>query len=323
MSGLLDRTAYAPAPIGAYGMRTEPFAIINRYGDTIRGVVHRSPRRRGPGPVAILLPGLGMSRRHTVLPALHFLAAGVTVVRADLTNSVGWSDGEMADFTLSRACDDLGDLAAWAALRMEAAPLAVIAASATGRAAFRAAARSPRLVDFVGTVGTVVDVRASLTDIQGADVVGQWSAGGFGDAEHGVLFGHKVRLAGIRTLLDDDWCSLEATRADLAEATGTRFLDLHGEHDPYARVADVRVAFAAAKDAAVEVLPDSGHELDLTATRAALERLVAAHALRCGRPAPTGRGPRSDELSTQNRVERVVDAWWAETVGIPVGPVAR
>jgi len=323
VSGLLERTAYAPAPIGPDGIRTDPFALVNRHGATLRGVVHRPPGRRGPGPVVILLPGLGMSRRHTVLPALYFLAAGVTVVRADLTNSVGWSDGEMADFTLSRACDDLDDLAVWSALRLAAAPLAVVAASATGRAAFRVAARAPRLVDFVGTVGAVVDVRASLSDIQGADLVGGWTAGAVGDGGHGMLFGHNVRLAGLRSLVEDNWCSLESTRADLARATGTRFLDVHGEHDPYVPVADVRAAFATAGDAAVHVLAGAGHELDLTATRAALDRLVRAHAVRCGRPAPPGPGPRSDELSALNRVERLIRAWWAETVRPPAGTVAR
>lgn len=322
MTGPVEPLGYAPAPPGPYETRTEPFAVLNRHGDTLRGVVHRDSRRRGPGPVVILLPGLGMSRRHTVLPAAHFLAAGVTVVRADLTNSVGWSDGEMADFTLSRACDDLGDLAVWSALRLEAAPLAVVAASATGRAAFRAAARVPGLIDFVGTVGTVVDVRASLGDIQGTDLVSRWSAGGFGDSEYGVLFGHKVRLSGLRSLVEDDWCSLASTRAELAAATGTRFLDVHGEHDPYVPVADVRAAFTAAWDATVEVLPDAGHELDLGATRAAVDLLVRAHAVRCGRSLPPGPGPRSGELAALNRAERQVGAWWAG-VRPPVPAVVR
>jgi Acyl transferase len=328
--------------LGPFGSVTEPFSLVNRHGATLRGTVSRTtdPERGDrygdtPSPVAVVVAGLGRTRRWTLLPGLHLLANGFTVIRFDLTNSVGLSDGEILDFTLSRACDDLRDVAHWACERFGAERITGLAASVTGRAALRAAALDPGLFRLVGTLCGVVDARATLTAIlSGTDLVGQLHAGMLRDLDEvGRLFGHDIRLRGVESLVSDDWEGIRGTVRDLRTARHTRFLDFHGALDPWIRTADVRAVFRAVPHARTCIIDDAGHELNRRQTRFALGKLIQAHwatEVRSGRgrkPSgqvpPVPRLPTAEALSHQRRTEQALDRWWQTQTPLTVGTGRR
>ncbi|MDX3225020.1 hypothetical protein [Streptomyces sp. ME19-01-6] len=324
--------------LGPFGSVTEPFSLVNRHGATIRGALSRlgSDKRGGrcgDAPVAVVVAGLGRTRRWTLLPGLQLLANGFTVVRFDLTNSVGLSDGDILDFTLTRACEDLCDVAHWARERYGTDRITGLAASVTGRAALRAAALDPGLFRLVGTLCGVVDARATLTAIlQGTDLVGQLHAGTLRDLQGvGTLFGHEIRLRGVESLVSDDWAGIHSTVRDLRTARHTRFLDFHGKRDPWIRTADVRAVFRSVPHAQTFVIDEAGHELNRRQTRFALSQLIQEHwattdLREAGSRKPGGDSPSVppvptvEELSAQRRTEEALDQWWRAQRPVPVPP---
>lgn len=325
---------------GPFDSVTEPFTVRNRHGATVRGTLSRPARRAdgggadgstdsgddgrsgsragtGPPPVAVVVAGLGRPRLWTALPGLHLLANGFTVVRFDLTNSVGVSDGDILDFTLTRACEDLCDVARWARDRCGTERVTAVTASITGRAALRAAALEPDLFALVGTLCGVVDVRATLTALlSGRDLVGQLHRGDASGLDGvGTLFGHDIRLRGVEGLVRDDWAGTAGTVRDLRTASRTRFVDFHAGGDPWIRRTDVRAVYDSVPHARTFFLPDAGHELNPAQTRRALAVLLRAHRALSGpppggRPRPPLRTPTTAQVSAQRRAEKALDRWW-------------
>ncbi|WP_070194835.1 hypothetical protein [Streptomyces oceani] len=320
---------------GPFASTTEPFSLLNRHGATLRGTVSRTRRGDYPGgdgapQVVVVVAGLGRTRQWTVLSGLQLLLNGFTVIRFDLTNSVGLSDGDILDFTLTRACEDLCDVALWARSRFASERVSALAASVTGRAALRAAALHPDLFRLVGTLCGVVDTRATLTALlRGTDLVAQFRDGTLHDTD-GVrtLFGHEIRLDGVGSLVLDDWAGISGTIHDLRSADSTRFLGFHGERDAWICATDVRTVFQSVPHARSCVLDEAGHELNHAQTRQVLGELIRVHwaiSGRTTRDAATGKPrvapwePTVEQLSAQRRMEKKLDRWWRAQLPAPVG----
>ena len=96
--------------------------IQNRNGQNIAVIVEENPqatrfdrkaRREG---LAFVMHGLGgfKEQPHVAAMAQSFQDAGYTVVRFDTTNTLGESDGDYADATVTNYYQDLEDVIAWA-----------------------------------------------------------------------------------------------------------------------------------------------------------------------------------------------------------------
>jgi hypothetical protein len=219
---------------------------------------------------------MGMPLRQTLRPATHLLVNGFIVIRFDPTNSVGLSDGDIADFTLTGLLDDLRVVTLWAADTFAVPELGVFAVSLSARAALRAAAIEAGLLRIVGSVACVADVRATLNDVtDGADHLTRWSAGEPRDHEStGTVFGHLVRVRGLDSLISDNWIVARSAAMDLAAAPATRFVNVHGVRDLVVAPARVLTTFAAARDSRVVLLPRAGHDFAPAQMRDALSVLV-------------------------------------------------
>jgi Acyl transferase len=219
---------------------------------------------------------MGMPLRQTLRPAAHLLVNGFTVIRFDPTNSVGLSDGDIADFTLTGLLDDLRLVASWAADAFAVSGIGVFAVSLSGRAALRAAAAEAGLLRIVGSVACVADVRATLNAVtDGGDHLMHWCAGELLDREStGTVSGHLVRARGLDSLISDNWIVARSAAMDLAAAPATRFVNVHGVRDPVVAAARVLTTFAAARDSRVVLLPGAGHDFLPAQMRDALSVLV-------------------------------------------------
>jgi len=83
------------------------FAIKNRKGLTIRGVVEWQGKKFGP--LVIMCHGYKgfMAQQQIKYPATELVKNGYTVVRFDSTNGIGLSQGPLMDFTLGSYIQDI------------------------------------------------------------------------------------------------------------------------------------------------------------------------------------------------------------------------
>ncbi len=265
-------TAMTDDGVRLLGTTLEPFAVAGRHCGVLRGIVHRRPE---PSPVVVLTAGLGMPMRRMMLPALFLTANGFTVVRFDPRNSVGVSDGDIADFTLPGLADDLIDVSEWAAGHLGVERVSTFTASLTGRASLRAAATRPGLFSVVATVACVVAVQRTLACVKGEDLVAAWREGRLTDPDAlDDLLEHRIKLNAVRTIVEDGWADLAATRADVLAAAEVDFLDLYGDRDPWVAEGETREVFATAPNTTLIVLGDAVHELNFASARTAMVRLV-------------------------------------------------
>lgn len=257
-------------------MVTKPFCLRGRRGKTIRGLIHYPCDSGKERAVIVAVSGMGMPLRQTLRPAAHLLVNGFIVIRFDPTNSVGLSDGDIADFTLTGLLDDLRLVASWAADTFAVPEIGVFAVSLSARAALRAATAEAGLLRIVGSVACVADVRATLNAVtDGEDHLMRWWARALLDHEStGTVFGHLVRVRGLDSLIADNWIGAGSAAVDLAAAPATRFVNVHGVRDPVVAAARVLTTFAAARDSRVVLLPRAGHHLLPAQMRAALSVLV-------------------------------------------------
>ena len=91
----------------------EKLKIRNRHGKNISVIVEENPQAKS---LAFVMHGLGGSKEqaHIEVMAQSFKDLDMTVVRFDTTNTLGESDGDYADATVTNYYQDLEDVIAWA-----------------------------------------------------------------------------------------------------------------------------------------------------------------------------------------------------------------
>jgi pimeloyl-ACP methyl ester carboxylesterase len=287
----------------------EPFAVAGHDGGVVRGVVHRRPE---PSPVVVLTAGLGMPMRRMLLPALFMTANGFTVVRFDPRNSVGVSDGDIADFTLTGLAADLVDVADWATGHLGVDRVAMFTASLTGRASLRAAATRPDLLSIAATVACVVSVERTLARVKGEDLVARWRAGELDDPEAlDDLLDYRIKLKAVRSIIDEDWADLDSTRRDVRRATGVEFLNLYGDRDPWVFEEETQEVFGTAGNSTLIVLRDAVHELNFATAKTAMQQLVAHFSARLLNAPVSPEDvvvPSFDDFTECNKADRLITA---------------
>lgn len=295
---------------GPFGTVTQPFVLRNRNGALLRGWVQRPREADRANPVVVAAAGLGVTMRRTLLFATFLLANGFTVVRYDPTNAAGMSDGDFRDVTLTQVMHDLVDVLSWTRTEVGQGQVGTLAASLTGRAAIRAAIEEPALMTIMGSVACVTNVRATVTAVNdGADRIGQWLSGSVTDRSATTeLFDDEIRWNAYATLAEDGWDTLASTERELGAATGVRFVNVHGENDPWVRTPDVIAAFSRAADARVVVMGSAVHELNFATARIALGALTEEFIGRMRPGTELAPEPEFEDFIALNKVERKLES---------------
>jgi pimeloyl-ACP methyl ester carboxylesterase len=108
-------------------------------GEAGRRLATLSMRRRDLEPHALIVLPPGYERRihHYSVLARAFADNGYEVLRFDLSNHLGLSDGEIAEFTMSSFEQDVRGILGWDRV-LAGLPVVVVASSLSARAATRA-----------------------------------------------------------------------------------------------------------------------------------------------------------------------------------------
>jgi pimeloyl-ACP methyl ester carboxylesterase len=214
--------------------------------------------------------------RDSLILAWYLLAHGFRVVRFDNTRHEGTSEGDMIDFTIGSAIDDLGAVIEFAKRELGAETYGVVGVSLSFRAAVRALhARDDARLLF-GIVGTP-NVRHTIRMAVGIDLFAM-ADGGAAFAPSYSVDGHAVD--GGQFARDGIARGLDLLAGTRAEVAACRFpvAVVAGEEDEWVLVDDVRAALDAPSSfaRAALVLPGVSHRLGKNpiATALALREMV-------------------------------------------------
>ena len=312
LGDLIGRFLTSPARLEEWGEDTKLVSTLmecrNERGQRI-AIYHDAPRDALPpgSPVVIISPGYGETKKEYVTLAYYFASNGFHVLRYDLTNHVGESDGGIEHSTLSSMRQDLIALLAFAERTWPASPLCVMATSLAGRVALKALAKDRRAKLLV-LLTCVVDVQATLLAVHQEDHISAYLKG----SKRGLM-----NVLGL-TIDADSWigdaikggyADLQSTIKDAGQIRTPVILFI-AEHDAWVSresVKEVQAALGANMSHAY-LIPEALHRLQENPrkVRAVIQHLLASCMDQFYPLSPRAevQEPSQREIGLQNRLER-------------------
>jgi alpha-beta hydrolase superfamily lysophospholipase len=204
-----------------------------------------STQRRGIELRAAILVPPGYERRihHYSVLARALADNGYRVIRFDLSNHVGLSDGEVADLSMTSIAGDVGSMLRSEPLAHSGLPVIAVAPSLAGRASARALATAAPPAGCVLLL-PVVDVQYTIAQAAGIDGIEMWRRGEATDPD--LLYrvvDHEVKYAFAQDAVERAWGGVEAARREIADIRAPVHA-ISAEHDDWVRAVDVEHALA-------------------------------------------------------------------------------
>ncbi len=286
------------------------FETRNSSGDTIRCLLER-PDTDSAAPLVIVAPSYALSMRHFGPLSLFLTLNGFQSLRFDYTNHVGISTGDVYDYKLSTAADDLSSvldsLDGWG---MQG-PVGVISVSMGARIAFRALRGRPEVASLVSLVG-VVNLQDTLNSVVGEDVVAEGLSGSVPDARE--VLGYHVSGQMVMDAIEHDLHSLESTKVDVAQCDFP-ITHVFAEDDAWTKLHEAEQVFGenfAVAPRQLYILPEASHKLEYNpvAARTAFSLAVAEVARELTGAEMTVKdvtSPSFNDVVEKNRQEKSLD----------------
>jgi pimeloyl-ACP methyl ester carboxylesterase len=291
-----------------------------RDGRVIRSLVEAPIGADSETPLVLLVPPFSKTMRDLFTASLVMVYNGFRTWRFDHTNHVGGSDGEILDFTLASATEDLHAIGRELRHRYGRAPLGVLTSSLGSRVAFRALRDRHDVAALVSLVG-VVHVQHTLKEVIGRDLVAEVLEG-LPIPATAMAFEYEVSTRFIHDLIEGRWQSLDSAKEDIA-ACPFPIVQILGELDGWASREDAAQVIDDLPELAraTYILPGASHKLEHnpSAARAALLHAVTVMRRRLwgdavSAPEMPAIYPSFREIVNKNRQERYV-----ERAGYPQG----
>lgn len=260
----------------------------------------------GDAPFVVVTPKYGETKKNS-LPLAYMLAAnGFRVIRFDFTCHFGESDGDMLQFTLGEAVNNVRSTFDYLERTYGCERVTLLANSLSSLVAIRAASEDRRVAHLVCMVG-VVNLTDTLTKVYQEDLVGGFIAG----QRYGVLdiLGHEVEMDDFfSAAIENRFHRLEDVVRDVSqiEAPISWFA---AENDTWVSPADVEAVAGANKQMNVYRIEGAMHEVreNQEAADRSMRMLVSVCRSRYFFESPDDEvicHPERRLLMTQNRLER-------------------
>jgi SAM-dependent methyltransferase/pimeloyl-ACP methyl ester carboxylesterase len=157
-------------------IQSELVSYPSRGRGRIVAFIDRAADAAADRPWVVMAPKYGETKKNNLKLAYLLAANGVNVLRFDLTNHVGESDGRMEDFTMPGAVEDLISSLDYLDREHGVSESVVVSSSLSSRCAIRAAVLDRRITKLVCIVG-VVNLHATLREVYREDIFGTFLDG--------------------------------------------------------------------------------------------------------------------------------------------------
>ncbi len=287
-------------------IRSEFVSFTNRGGLKLAACIDFRGERPEERPWVVVVPKYGETKKNNLQTAYYLAANNINVLRFDLSNHVGESEGQMPLFTIPGVVDDIMAALDYLEQARGVKCAGLLANSLSARMAIRATSLDARIGYLVSLVG-VVHVQRTLTIVYQEDVVANYLAGkrwgvndvlGFDiDFEH---FLGELVASGLH--------SLQGTCDDL-DKIGVPVAFLSAQKDAWVDLEDVKQVATHARHGEFRQIRDAMHEVrenPEAAERAFREMVALCVSWARGQPVPPEQiiVPDKRAYLKQNKIER-------------------
>lgn len=278
-------------------------SFADQRGVKIVAYIDEGPEEEWNDRFVILAPRYGETKKNSLQLAYTLVANGFKVLRFDQTNHIGESDGNMDQFTLSGAADDILAAVRYVDSFCEPAEISLVALSLSCRSGIRACAQESRISRLINVVG-MVDMDKTLQAIYKRDFFGELAAGC--DWRMVDILGFEIDGKHFHDdLIKSDMNSLDGALKD-AEAVKVPVLHLAAENDMWVHRGDVDQVISKMPDAMLLTVPGVGHEINESteALQFAFQEIIQFCAEGLGLQPDGIKQPDKKTLIAQNKIER-------------------
>ena len=269
---------------------------------------HLKKRASERRPFIIIPPSYGETKNDSLTLSYFLVKNGFDVLRYDGTNHVGESEGDIIDYTLSNAKDDLKSTVDFAARKFEVSEFGIVARSLVKRVAVKVAGEDPRIKFIFGLVG-IVDLQRTLKTIHREDVIETILKGKSLGRDVIDTFGFEVNIEFLKDSIKGGYHNLATTKKDLKKVN-IPLVFLIAERDPWVKMEDVKLLFDNPKlQRRLYVLPNTMHQVyenPIVAKRALRLAVVSCLKYLCSKNLKRNQvvEPTVKEIAIQNRIEK-------------------
>jgi ubiquinone/menaquinone biosynthesis C-methylase UbiE len=213
----------------------------NRFGEKIVAIVDfpEGDFKKQEIPWVIIPPAFGKRKETYFLMALFLKKNGIGVLRYDDSCSVGESDGDIKDLTLSLSTENILAAVSYVSRRLKGKVIGLAPFSLSARPAIKAATRDRRISFLFPIVGSP-SIQSLLSRVYGEDLIADFAAG----MRKGMLnlLGHFINSSHfLGDAHKHGFADLASTKADL-ERIGIPIVWFCGTQDPWVDHKEVQEA---------------------------------------------------------------------------------
>ena len=255
--------------------------FLNKAGGTI-SAIYSTYREVEPHSIVVVSPGYGKKKRSFGVVSAYLAGRGYATLRFDLTNHIGDSDGEIANLTMGSIAGDIEAAMEIAADLLPGRPIFLVAASLSGRAAIRVAAK--RSIAGSVLLLPVMELKSTLARVVGnRDPIGEWLDGSTREInDGGMVAGHYVKFGFAKEACESHWHGMERTKTEMGAIQAPVTIIACAEDD-WVALADVETVMSEqiasqSYPRNVVVIEASSHDISSNppVARAMIEKIIEA-----------------------------------------------
>ena len=193
--------------------------------------------------LVVLPPGYERRMHHYAVLSYLFVKHGYTTLRFDLRNHIGYSDGDIVAFTMSSVAADIAAALTYASREHPNLKQYILAPSLAARGAMRTLANREAPAGLVALM-PVVDVRHTIAQVAGEDLISKWETGEVTDPSRLFLISkHQIAASFGQDAVEQDWGGVVQAQREMS-AIDCPIYAIAAEHDEWVRAEDVQLAFS-------------------------------------------------------------------------------
>lgn len=252
------------------------FFEVSRHDGTVVRCLFETPAVASNGPLVIIVPPFAKTMRELLVTSLYLVRNGFRTWRFDFSNHVGVSEGDILNFTLSSAIEDVRAILDMARQQFADSAIGIVSSSLGSRIALRALKGRTDVSGLVSLVG-VVNLQHTLCAILGEDLIHDLLSGELISGTREVL-GYDISTNFIHDAVINNLHSLESTKVDILNC-GFPITNISAEHDAWTLLAEARNIFLGPETEDLRelfILAGASHKLENnpSAARDALRQAV-------------------------------------------------
>lgn len=239
---------------------SDKYTYKNRYGKSVVGFHDHMKGISSEQPFIVIVPAYSETKRDSLFLSYYLAKNGFNVFRYDSSNHIGESEGDVLDYTLTGAKEEITDTLDFLENKFVVKKVGIVCKSLAKRVAIKAATEDDR-IHFIFSIVGIVDLRDTLAKVHQEDIMGRIAQGYEEKRETIETFGFEVSMDFARKAITDNYFDLATTKEDLSKIN-IPMIFLASAKDVWVNIEDVQHLFDFSHNIIeLIILPETMHQI--------------------------------------------------------------